>query len=146
MDIRALEALLREHQKTRSELARCLGRHPSAITQLFKGERLLKVEEIAKIANLLNMSSAELVDRLGGDTYTSKRQNEEIHQLAFQRAMEVIRKNHADLSDEMLANFVFELFSIGVEEQTREGKAVLTYATAERIFNYAYRDKATGNG
>jgi transcriptional regulator with XRE-family HTH domain len=52
---------LREKRKTRSGLAKALGRSPSAVTDLLNGSRRLRAEEIAIVAEYLGVEPPRLV-------------------------------------------------------------------------------------
>ena len=52
---------LKEKRKTRSGLAKALGRSPSAVTDLLNGSRRLRAEEIAIAANYLGVEPPRLV-------------------------------------------------------------------------------------
>lgn len=55
MEIREIERALGKPGKTRSGLAKALGRNPSAVTDLLQGKRQLKASEIPKVARYLEM-------------------------------------------------------------------------------------------
>jgi transcriptional regulator with XRE-family HTH domain len=50
--------------RTRADLARALGFHPAIVTRLIKGERRLKAMEIPKLAEVLNLPVAEVMERI----------------------------------------------------------------------------------
>ena len=52
---------LKEKRKTRSGLAKALGRSPSAVTDLLNGSRRLRAEEIAIVAEYLGVEPPRLV-------------------------------------------------------------------------------------
>ena len=52
---------LKEKRKTRSGLAKALGRSPSAVTDLLNGSRRLRAEEIAVVAEYLGVEPPRLV-------------------------------------------------------------------------------------
>src|SRR6185437_8857811 len=52
---------LKEKRKTRSGLAKALGRSPSAVTDLLNGSRRLRAEEIAIVAEYLGVDPPRLV-------------------------------------------------------------------------------------
>jgi transcriptional regulator with XRE-family HTH domain len=52
---------LKEKRKTRSGLAKALGRSPSAVTDLLNGSRRLRAEEIAVVADYLGVEPPRLV-------------------------------------------------------------------------------------
>ena len=54
---------LKEKRKTRSGLAKALGRSPSAVTDLLNGSRRLRAEEIAIAAEYLGVEPPRLVAR-----------------------------------------------------------------------------------
>jgi len=51
--------------RSQSDLARLLGVHRSAISQLLRGKRAIKAVEISEVARFLGVSEAELVQRAG---------------------------------------------------------------------------------
>lgn len=55
VDTKGLKDLLRDRGKTQKGLAEVIGRHPSAITKLFKGQRKLEAHEAIKIATWLRV-------------------------------------------------------------------------------------------
>src|ERR1700722_17920478 len=61
MTVDWIRRALIETGKTRSGLARALGRSPSAITDLLNGSRRLRAEEIATIADYLGVEPPRLV-------------------------------------------------------------------------------------
>ena len=52
---------LKDTRKTRSGLARALGRSPSAVTDLLNGSRRLRAEEIALVADYLGVEPPRLI-------------------------------------------------------------------------------------
>ena len=62
---------LKEKRKTRSGLAKALGRSPSAVTDLLNGSRRLRAEEIAVAAEYLGVEPPRLVG--GGRAAPSER-------------------------------------------------------------------------
>ena len=67
---------LKEKRKTRSGLAKALGRSPSAVTDLLNGSRRLRAEEIATVAEYLGVDPPRLV---GGGKLGSRRCVREQH-------------------------------------------------------------------
>lgn len=55
MDVEWIKKGLEKEGKTRAGLAKALGRNPSMVTNLLKGERQLKISEVARIANYLGV-------------------------------------------------------------------------------------------
>ncbi len=61
------QARLREVDVSQRALAKTLGLDPAAITQTFKGERELKIEEAKKMAEVLRVGLSEVLRRAGVD-------------------------------------------------------------------------------
>ncbi len=61
MTVDWIRAGLKHTGKTRSGLARALGRSPSAVTDLLNGHRRLRADEIAIVANYLGIEPPRLV-------------------------------------------------------------------------------------
>lgn len=67
-DARWLRGRLGIVGRSQSDLARLLGVHRSAISQLLKGKRAIKAVEISEVARFLEVSEAELMQRAGVST------------------------------------------------------------------------------
>ena len=61
MTVEWIRVGLKQTGKTRSALARALGRSPSAVTDLLNGHRRLRAEEIAIVADFLGVEPPRLV-------------------------------------------------------------------------------------
>ena len=61
MKLDHLKELLKSHGVTQTQLAQVLGRDKSAVTNMLRGKRQLKAQEVVKIAEYLNISEAEVL-------------------------------------------------------------------------------------
>lgn len=71
MDIRQIEEALKKPGKTKSGLAKALGRQPSAVTALLSGERELKAREIPIIEQYLEINGAAQKEHRAGNAVRS---------------------------------------------------------------------------
>jgi hypothetical protein len=55
MDIKLIEQALKKPGKSKSGLARALGKHPTAVTNILKGDREIKAREMPIIAEYLEL-------------------------------------------------------------------------------------------
>lgn len=60
-----IQKLLEEQGKSQNELAGLLNRTPAVVTNLFNGVRLLKANEIQKIADWLSVSPEQIMSDIG---------------------------------------------------------------------------------
>jgi hypothetical protein len=94
MDIREIQEGLKKPGKSKSGLAKALGRQPSAVTSLLKGERQLKAHEIKIIREYLELSSqVPIIGSIDSDS--------EVHFYAKERGFD-----HAPASEKTTQNSV----------------------------------------
>lgn len=67
MSMEHLRVLIKTRGVTQTQLARVLNRDKSAVTNLLQGKRLLKAEEVIRIAEFLGISEAEVLGRPPAD-------------------------------------------------------------------------------
>jgi hypothetical protein len=132
-DISVIGKLLAKAGKSKSDLAKCWGRDPSAATAFFKGEREIVLDELDKTALLLGMSTTELVAKLRGEKLQAW--DDELYTLALKRAKQVVDSSSAKLNGSAFAEYVYLLYKHALSEKRTEGEASLTLATAELLLN-----------
>jgi len=136
-DITKIAELMKKSGKSKGDLAESWGRDNSAATAFFKGTRDLYMDELDKTADLLGMSTTELVSTMRGETAESS--HDEIFSLAITRAQEAVELRKVKLSKLEFAQFSFILYKHGLSEKRTSGQAVLTLATAAVLLDTMHK-------
>ena len=126
--IEILDRLLKEKGLNQSDLAECLGRNASAVTLLYSRRRQLKFEELEPIAKMLGMSIVELTSHLTGQAMEPW--DDGVFAMAIQRARQALNQSSATLEDTKFADYVFELYKLGLSEKRSDGHPVITLSSA----------------
>lgn len=130
-ELKAIEQLMIEKNKNRSDIARCWSRDPAAVTNFFNGKKQLKIDELDQLAELFEMTPLSFLARIRGQSLEPW--NDAIFKLASEKAIEAVQAADVKLGPNDYADFVYLLYKHALSEMRAEGQVTLTKATVNLL-------------